>query len=356
MQTKNRDSNVEIMRIVLMIMIILHHIIAYNLEVYENTFSMNEIICAILWFVDVCCIMAVNCFFLVSGYYIIKWNTLKIIRLIFDAYLYYGTITLIGIGIGKVILNKTILFNIIDPIDNYWFISVYLMLMVFSLAINRYIEKMTRKQYLQFVSCAFLLLGIYGFLLNQPQLGLNTGYSIMGACCLYVIGAGMKKWEKRISYKKALCSWLAVTVVNYILVIIAVFYMRKINIALRLLSYSNPLVVLQAMCFLKFFTSLKIGMIKNINKISRHSLAAYYVNSSNWLAMSFKNIVVSTFSIEFAIISAIPFSILSFLFAVSLDIIKCALCDKIETKICKKMQEIGMDAFEKLQNLMEYFF
>lgn len=74
MKTKVRESNIEMMRIILMIMIILHHIIAYNFGLYDNAFSFNKIVYSILFLIDTCCIMAVNCFFLVSGYYGIKLN------------------------------------------------------------------------------------------------------------------------------------------------------------------------------------------------------------------------------------------------------------------------------------------
>lgn len=338
MKVRFRESNIELMRIVLMTMIILHHIIAYNFDLYDSAVSFDRITQAILLFLDTSCIMAVNCFFLVSGYYRIKFNIKKMARLVIDAYFYYTVITLIGVCMGKVKLSGSILFNIIDPIDNYWFISVYLMLILFSRAINEYLDKMTRKQYLYFVTCAFLLLGIYGFILNKPQLGLNTGYSIMGASCLYVIGGGMKKWEKLIHSRKSLLFWFVITLGNYGLILISVLYTKKMNIALRLLSYSNPLVALQAMSFFKFFTSLKIGTIKSVNKVSEHSLSAYYVNSSNWLAMSFKNVVISVVTMKAAIISAIPFALLSVAFAVSIDIIKCALFDKFENKMCEKLQ------------------
>ena len=169
MKGKFRESNIELMRIVLMTMIILPHIIAYNFDLYDSAFSLDRITLAILLFLDTCCIMAVNCFFLVSGYYTIKFN-IKNGTVDFWCIFYYSVITFIGVCLGKVKLSRIVLFNIIDPIDNYWFISVYLMLMLFSRVINKYLEKMTRKQYLDFVTCAFLLLGIYGFLLKSHSL------------------------------------------------------------------------------------------------------------------------------------------------------------------------------------------
>ena len=166
----------------------------------------------------------------------------------------------------------------------------------------------------------------------------------------------MKKWEKLIHSRKSLLFWFVITLGNYGLILISVLYTKKMNIALRLLSYSNPLVALQAMSFFKFFTSLKIGTIKSVNKVSEHSLSAYYVNSSNWLAMSFKNVVISVVTMKAAIISAIPFALLSVAFAVSIDIIKCALFDKFENKMCEKLQSTIKKVFVMVENKIDMIF
>lgn len=350
MRTKERESGIEIMRMILMMMIILHHIISYNFDLYENALKMNKGLCAVLFFLDASCIMAVNCFFLISGYFTIKFHLLKMIRLVMDAYFYYTVITLIGVWLNQVTVSKTVLIHLFDPVDHYWFISVYLILSVASRALNQYAEEMTRKQYLNFISCSFLILGVYGFVLNQPQLGLNAGYSIVEACCLYFIGAGMNKWKKNTSSLNMFFSWLGITAMNYSLIVISVFYIGKINLALRLLSYSNPLVVLQAIYFLKIFANLKIGTIASVNKMSKHSLAAYYVNSSNWLAMSFKNFVIPMLSAEMAVIVSIPYSIIAFFIAIFLDVVKCCLFDKFEMCVCEKLQAVGKIIFIKLQD------
>lgn len=71
------------------------------------------------------------------------------------------------------------------------------MLIILSSILNKYIERMEKKEFLKFLASAFLLLGGYGFILNKPQLGLNSGYSIIAACVLYLIGAGIKKMGEK---------------------------------------------------------------------------------------------------------------------------------------------------------------
>lgn len=95
---------------------------------------------------------------------------------------------------------------------------------------------------------------------------------------------------------------------------------------------------------------------QSVNKVSEHSLSAYYVNSSNWLAMSFKNVVISVVTMKAAIISEIPFALLSVAFAVSIDIIKCALFDKFENKMCEKLQSTIKKVFVMVENQIDMIF
>lgn len=46
----------------------------------------------------------------------VKFNSLKMIRLIVDAYFYYLLITLIGLKLHKLTMNKQTMINIIDPL------------------------------------------------------------------------------------------------------------------------------------------------------------------------------------------------------------------------------------------------
>ena len=98
MKVRFRESNIELMRIVLMTMIILHHIIAYNFDLYDSAVSFDRITQAILHFLDTSCIMAVNCFFLVSGYYRIKFNIKKMAMIITHIFIYRNNIDRVCMG------------------------------------------------------------------------------------------------------------------------------------------------------------------------------------------------------------------------------------------------------------------
>ena len=69
-----RNRGVELCRIVLMIFITMHHIIAFNYGLYTNPELISYVDRAVLIFINSFLICAVNVFFLISGYFGIRMN------------------------------------------------------------------------------------------------------------------------------------------------------------------------------------------------------------------------------------------------------------------------------------------
>lgn len=86
-RTTSRDSNLELLRIVCMYMIILHHLIAhgvrcvgYSAYPMESFDFQRQFPFVIL---NAFCVVAVNCYVLISGYFGIKPTFKKLLRLFF---------------------------------------------------------------------------------------------------------------------------------------------------------------------------------------------------------------------------------------------------------------------------------
>ena len=74
--TTERDYYADILRIILMIMIVLHHAIVDGLDLNGSVYgtSKNPVDSPIIFIVNALCIVAVNSFFAVSGFFRIKTN------------------------------------------------------------------------------------------------------------------------------------------------------------------------------------------------------------------------------------------------------------------------------------------
>lgn len=112
-KVKDRESNIELLRIVLIFSIILHHLVYHNSLNYlaGDNFKIAEILGG---FAKV----AVNCFILIMGFFAnkSKWNIKKAIKIVAES-LFYSLLFM-------VIFQKNINLKIIwQNIKQYWFIN-----------------------------------------------------------------------------------------------------------------------------------------------------------------------------------------------------------------------------------------
>lgn len=127
-----RNSNLELMRIISMFFIVLGHVILFG-KLLETE---NKTILLIYYFIEFILIIHVNSYVLVTGYFQSKskFKLKKIWSIISSSWFYrviimtiFLSLGLISIGIGQIIKD---IFPI--SIDNYWFIKVYIILYLFS--------------------------------------------------------------------------------------------------------------------------------------------------------------------------------------------------------------------------------
>ena len=159
---KVRDSNIELMRIVIMFFIVFLHFIT-NAELLSNGtlpstfFHVNTIRGFLL--------VAVNCFVLISGYYGIKFK-IKGLLSIYLTVLIYGAIGyFLHLFIDDQHIGRSILYNTIFCISNskMWFIPCYFSLYCISPILNSAIAVMTKKQYLYSLITLTIIVVYFGW-------------------------------------------------------------------------------------------------------------------------------------------------------------------------------------------------
>lgn len=240
-----RNSNIELLRFVLMTSICIWHVLVHGLNykaigtVVVEHGSINLILMCIL-------VPSVNCFMLISGYYGIRFSGKKMFQFMFQAFFYFA----IGTVINYVIWND---FNIrllkhIFPImtNQWWFLTCYFILLILSPIINKGIESLQKSQ--------FTLILVYLLLFNSLGPFRNdTGYSLTSILILYLLGRYLKMYSIILSRKIALGLWLVVTVALW--TILTIVLDNAPQYAWTLFSYNNPLIVVQGICILYFVLS-----------------------------------------------------------------------------------------------------
>ena len=283
---KQRDSNVELFRIITMLLIVAHHYVVNSglLEILSkdptNTKSLVYLIFG-AWGKT-----GINCFVLITGYFMCRSNlTLrKYLKLLLEVYFYrfaiYALFFVFGrqtFSLPKLLMMLLPFSSITDGFTNC-FLAFYLFIPFLNLAINA----MNRKQHGLLVC---LLLLIYTILETIPKVYVTFNY-VTWFIVIYFIGAYLRlysvAWIEHHSGRK-----LAATIVLAIvsIVFLACYAHRSgkdIYLSYYLVADSNkPLALLIAIFAFSFFRQLKIGYRSWINTIASTTFGVLLIHANS---------------------------------------------------------------------------
>lgn len=196
-----RQANFELLRIVAMYMVVIMHYLANSIETVPTGGSVQgmDVVYALL---ESLCIVAVNVYVLISGYFLsesaFSWK--RVIRVIAQTLFYTVLIppvlALFGALSFSEVFNIYHIWNSIFPVQSghYWFVTAYVVLMLFAPALNAAVQKLEQKQLLQVLG-GLLLFFCIGKTLSPLQFVTDRyGYDFGWFMVLYLIGGYIRRY------------------------------------------------------------------------------------------------------------------------------------------------------------------
>ncbi len=215
-----RQPNFELLRIVAMFMIIaLHYLVKGNVAApYSESRSMVNYAA---WFAEAFCIVAVNCYVLLSGYFLVEseWRPGKVISLLAQILFYSLLVPAAMLCIGMISWRELDLYDWIGflfPIgtEHYWFATAYLGLYLFAPLLAAGVRKMEKKT-LQLVIALLLLFfsaekTVLPVLIATDRYGYDYGWFL----CLFLIAAYLRLygWRWLEEKRHGLCLYVGMCV------------------------------------------------------------------------------------------------------------------------------------------------
>lgn len=226
-------------------------------------------------------IIGVNIFFLISGYFSIKFSVKKIVSLIVNIYVYTILLSIASVLLKIEAVNMELIKFIIFPFFKYWFIFVYIVLVMVSPIINEGVEKIEKKNAIGLTLAFSLLVCGLGYVNNIAMLGINNGYSVMFAMYLYWIGRMMYKYNFfKTKIGLEIIIWIVSTIMTMSYAIIGII-LEKYRLAWHVFSYNQIFIVMASVSFFWIFIMSKECMkLKKIAKTAKHILPVYYIHTS----------------------------------------------------------------------------
>lgn len=293
---KERESNIELLRILTIIGVIILH---YNNKFvggafeYVSSGSVNFYILNILESIFIC---AVNVFIIISGLFLYnteKRNLWKVIKLLIQVIVIYE----LKYIFTQVVINKStisitgLMFNLIP--SNY-FVILYIVVYILSPYINILIKSLDKKELQRFILILFILFSIYPTAIDVfseitkcqynglSSIGLygsQYGYSCVNFIFCYIIGTYISKYKQ--SFLKVN---LRVLVIIFTINVLLITGWQLFNdytgyfVEKSALEYCNPLIIINAAVIIVIFMKMKIHTNNIINQVAKASFMVYLVH------------------------------------------------------------------------------
>lgn len=322
--SKMRNSNLELYRIICMMMIVAHHYVvnsglnSLDGPLRSDFTSGNSLFLTIFgaWGKT-----GINCFMMITGYFMCKSQiTLrKFVKLIAQIYLYRWILFPILLLMGYETISAKRLFHLAMPIWDlkHNFVSCFIVFWLTIPFLNILVHNLTKRQHELLL---LLLLGCYTLLSFFPDFYISFNY-VTWFVIIYFIASFIRLHPNPIFERKYL--WEGATIMSLLLATISilffrVFYGNSFGLGYFFVSDCNKFFsVVIAVCSFLWFKNIKIKYNKIINAFGAGTFGVLLIHANSnamrtWLwkdtmdvvghySLSLGNLIIYSFVVVFVI-------------------------------------------------------
>lgn len=285
--TRERDSNMELLRIIAMLSIVLYHGILHSYLGYGEYMQQYPIFAFLKFILH----FGVPAFVLISGFYGIKPSIKGFIQL-YAIVVFYNLLTyFIFVVINDSPIDVVSIERLFRPIsaqsNNLWFVQVYMLLYLCSPILNGAIIWIRQNSTWRWVLTSVVFIIFYLTCFRRLS-GFEDGGNILNFCSLYLIGAWLHDIVSKYDIVKMrrVCSLgLCLLVLGYL----AVIYYSEIGFHTKTLKwfywfafhYNGPIMYLLACLIVLLFSTFKIQS-RVVNWIAAGTFSVYLIHENTF--------------------------------------------------------------------------
>ena len=288
---KVRNSCLEFLRIIAMVMIVFHHFAVHG----GFDFNSASMTLPRLWydFISIGGKIGVNVFVLISGYFLVEnksdiFNFKRIIKFV-SQILFYSVLFFV---IGFLFFNKDTglktLLKTVFPLTfgKWWFASSYFVLYLLHPFINKLLYSLDKKTYQKFLILLITCFSVIPTFLTSDFQSNNLVWFI----CLYCIAGYLKLYglNEKIKSKHYFALWILFTVLTYLsCVLISVVEIKFFgNATHQYYFYSQEKipVVLTSIALFMAFATMKNRYSKIVNVIASATFGVYLIHDEKTIS------------------------------------------------------------------------
>lgn len=266
-----RESNIELCRIIAMLLVVLLHANYLSLgEVKLDDIEVAPFDSFLKALSGQLCIICVNVFILISGWFGIRANIKGAVSLLFQVFFYHILICCLFIFLGETVPLKAIIKGFYFGYP-YWFVMAYLILYAISPILNAFIESATPRMFASVLISFFLMEFIYGWATNIAAF--NGGYTAISFMGLYLLAQFIRKYSLKLQNMSVCTNFILYFIFS--IVPVGLFFITGHQFSM--LAYSSPFVILSSVFFFLAFHKMRISN-NVINYFACSTLSIYIVH------------------------------------------------------------------------------
>lgn len=363
-QSKTRDSNLELFRIITMLLIVAHHyvvnsgLISADGPIKANPMSANSLFLLLFgaWGK-----IGINCFVMITGYFMCKSQITakKFAKLICEVVLYKIVIYLIFLFAGREQLSVSRFVTLILPVTSIRqnFTGCFIIFFLFIPFLNILIHHMNERQHIKLLLLLFFTYVLFGTI-HSGSFGVSMNY-VSWFMVLYFIAAYIRLYPKKWFSNNRICGgWLLLWIlVSSASVIGGAWLATKTDyfIPFYFVTDSNTFLAVMtgAFAFL-FFKNIKMPYNKVVNTIAASTFGVLLIHANSdamrqWL---WKDVIAtaSHYNDKKMAIYAVASVLGIFAVCVVIDIIRINLLEKPFFKWWDKHWEHISAAYKKKED------
>ena len=257
-----RESNIELLRIIAMMMVLLLHANGAIGPFTQLSDAGNGVEEFIRLFMEIACVVSVNAFIMISGWFGIKPSVKGICSLFFQLFFYGLAIALVYYISGKTPVSpKETALSCLGI--TYWFIPAYVILYILSPFLNSFLDNAGKDTLGVIILAYFAAQLVYGRFGDQGHF--HAGYSALSFVGLYLAAGYLRRYPCRVS---SLAPGIDFCIYGLITLAAALagFFIGGNTLAgsHSVLEYNHPLIIISTVFFFLGFSKLRIQS-KTIN-------------------------------------------------------------------------------------------
>lgn len=262
----------ELCKICAILVVLLVHSI-FPIIGYPTHPSDNNVY-ALFW--EALSVIGVNVFVLVTGYFSTVPRIKSIFNILFIC-LFYAILKITY----SIFTNNFSVGSILFISKANWFVTAYLGLLLLTPALNYCSDLMSKKGLGLLVLCLLLFEAWFGFIPGYGTQHFSCGYSMLSFAILYLLARyirlyGVPHWFVRWSGSLYFFFTLLISILAYS--ILKIGWRAEIMVP-SFYDYTNPLIIISAVCFVLFFSKLRIRQSKIINHVAKSTLAVLLIHT-----------------------------------------------------------------------------